>query len=207
MIVHKDAIKYIYLQRTKLQPLKDPRMEWSQDIERDFVQLAPYLPRINRERVERILDIGCGLGGIDIKIYHHYRQNSHWPEMLLMDGDEVGEERYGYQELIDYYNSRIVLVKLLKINRVEHFRLLEPGAKFKENSLDIVLSLLSWGHHYPIDEYLESVSLALRPGGRLILDLRKGQTDPDDLAGFEWIMKFDTPDGKSHRTILEKCSD
>lgn len=203
MIVPRDAIPLIHLQRTRTKKHDDPRMEWALSIERDFVQLAPYLPK----RVERFLDIGCGLGGIDVKLYHYFRTQSYtWPEVLLMDGDGIGEELYGYQDLIDYYNSKVVMVKLLRANRVESFKVIKPGKKLKANSLDLVLSLLSWGHHYPVSEYLENVSRALRPGGRLILDVRKGRTDPDDFSDYKWIVKFNTPCKKSYRTVLERKS-
>lgn len=39
--------------------------------------------------------------------------------------------------------------------------------------LDLVISLVSWGFHFPVSTYLDQVHDLLREGGRLILDLRK----------------------------------
>ncbi len=40
--------------------------------------------------------------------------------------------------------------------------------------VDLVISLISWGFHYPVATYLDRTHELLKPGGRLILDVRKG---------------------------------
>jgi len=39
--------------------------------------------------------------------------------------------------------------------------------------IDVVISLISWGFHYPVETCLDRVHEMLNPGGRLILDVRK----------------------------------
>jgi SAM-dependent methyltransferase len=46
--------------------------------------------------------------------------------------------------------------------------------------IDLVLSLLSWGYHYPISVYLDQVSDLLTPGGTLVVDVRK-PSDGEEL--------------------------
>lgn len=41
-------------------------------------------------------------------------------------------------------------------------------------TVDLVFSLVSWGYHYPVTDYLEDACALLRPGGTLILDVRTG---------------------------------
>jgi len=46
----------------------------------------------------------------------------------------------------------------------------------------MVISIASWGFHYPLSTYLDQVEQALAPGGRLILDLRRHQGQEQELA-------------------------
>jgi len=46
----------------------------------------------------------------------------------------------------------------------------------RRGTVDLVVSLISWGFHYPVPVYLDQVRALLRPGGRVILDVRK-ETD------------------------------
>jgi len=62
-----------------------------------------------------------------------------------------------------------------------------------ETRVDLVLSLISWGFHYPVGVYLERVYDLLDEGGVLILDIRR-DTDGVDVL----VKKFD-----DYRTVLE----
>ena len=42
------------------------------------------------------------------------------------------------------------------------------------NKFDIVISLLSWGFHYPLNIYLDQVGKLLNNNGILIIDIREG---------------------------------
>ena len=41
--------------------------------------------------------------------------------------------------------------------------------------VDLILSLHSWGFHYPISVYLDSVIKVLAPNGKIIIDIRRGK--------------------------------
>ncbi|MGK0448192.1 MAG: SAM-dependent methyltransferase, partial [Polaribacter sp.] len=38
---------------------------------------------------------------------------------------------------------------------------------------DLIISIISWGFHYPVETYLDEVFDNLKPGGTLIVDVRK----------------------------------
>lgn len=40
---------------------------------------------------------------------------------------------------------------------------------------ELIYSNCSWGHHYPIETYLDLARRSLRAGGVLIVDLRRGE--------------------------------
>ena len=57
-----------------------------------------------------------------------------------------------------------------------------------EAKFDLVLSLISWGFHYPVETYLARVHEILRPGGHLIMDVRKKTDGMDQIrARFETV--------------------
>lgn len=154
---------------------------YSRMIHDDFQGLRPHLPR----GAERTLDIGCGIGGLDVLLYRHYRTNSDVEIILLDRTDPETMPRYGFRRTKEFYNALDVSSAVLRQNGVPEgaFRIFdaaEDGA-FPDGPLDLVISIASWGFHYPLSTYLEPVRRALRPGGRLILDLRRNQGQEEEL--------------------------
>ena len=49
------------------------------------------------------------------------------------------------------------------------------------HKLDLIVSLRSWGFHYPIPVYLERVVANMADGGVLITDIRRGTAGVDQL--------------------------
>jgi hypothetical protein len=103
--------------------------------------IEPYLP----DRVESILDIGCGMAGIDVLLKRKFPH----ARLELLDGDG-GIGSYGFTSTIG--NSRKATDALLKANGFECDKWHEVGTK-EELQSDLVISLLSWGFHYPLSTY------------------------------------------------------
>ena len=150
------------------------------DMEREYRSMKEFLP----DNCSRILDIGCGIAGIDIFLNEHYSNRS--VDFYLLDKNEI-EERvyYMYEEKGAFYNSLDLAKSTLVINGVEenHVHLIEAADNNDINmdkSVDFVLSLISWGFHYPVGVYLDKVYDLLVEEGVLILDIRKN-TDGLDL--------------------------
>ena len=51
----------------------------------------------------------------------------------------------------------------------------------QKESIDLVVSTISWGFHYPIDFYLKSVFDLLNKNGLVILDLRLGKSTEKEM--------------------------
>lgn len=94
--------------------------------------------------------------------------------------DKTKLDRHVYHDFetqASFYNSLVLTRSFLEKNGVAPERIftLDVSDKvhaFEKNSVDVVLSLISWGFHYPIETYLEDAYIALRSGGVLILDIR-----------------------------------
>lgn len=131
----------------------------------------------------RVLDIGCGLGLIDLLLYRAVEHDK--PRFYLLDKSvEVASlanspiAPTGFNELYVFTASLQQSAAFLELNGVAaaDIQLCEvgdwqipSGAPF-----DLVFSRKSWGFHYPLSEYLDDVALAVAPHGVVITDVRAG---------------------------------
>ncbi|OEK06760.1 class I SAM-dependent methyltransferase [Roseivirga misakiensis] len=146
---------------------------YTDDILRDFNSIKPHLPAT----ASNILDIGCGIAGIDLFLSQTYQ---HEVNLHLIDKTSIQEEVfYGYEPSGSFYNSMEYSRGFLEQNGVPKSNIhLQEATDDNEIlfpvSFDLVVSLISWGYHYPVSTYLDTVFDKLAPGGKLIIDVRKG---------------------------------
>lgn len=200
------ALKYILLQRTSLQKFyqiaqrlrmsyhpffllaeiifrkKQIRRQYMSSIVEDYQDIRSCLP----QKVNSILDIGCGVAGIDVLLHRHYREASHI-RYYLVDRTEVSDRVfYGFEPEGAFCNSLKVAETVLVSNGIRSdgiFPLpVSSDYRFNAGEIDLVISLLSWGYHYPIPLYLENVPRSLKAGGVLIVDVRRDTGGVEKLA-------------------------
>jgi len=154
---------------------------YTADIQRDYETLKDYLPN----NALAALDIGCGLGGINVFLYKHYQANG--INLHLLDKDGIASKvYYGFNPEGAHYNSLALTGQFLRLNGVPDDRVTIHNVT-KEGfpnrcKFDIVVSLLSWGYHYPVSTYVELVKASLNPDGIVIMDIRNGTDGKDQLA-------------------------
>ena len=159
---------------------KEIKTMYMVDMESEYESIMSFLPN----NCSSILDVGCGVAGIDLFLNEHYLNRG--VEFFLLDKNEIEEDIfYNYAEKTAFYNSLDVAKDLLVQNGVknEKVHLIEATEKNDINidiGVDLVLSLISWGFHYPVGVYLEKVYNLLNDEGGLILDVRKN-TDGLDM--------------------------
>jgi SAM-dependent methyltransferase len=150
------------------------RALYADDMRREYESLRPVLPA----QCASVLDIGCGVAGIDVYIQEHYAGRE--IDFYLLDRTQVtGAVYYLFESRGSFYNSLDVAKAMLTANGIPAHRvhLLEAsdagdipiGAR-----PDVVLSLLSWGFHYPIATYLRRAHELVSDAGVVILDIRRG---------------------------------
>lgn len=156
MIVPESARPYIRRQTGKsFNDASEKSEQYEDRLQEQFDLIKPFLPAT----VARILDIGCGMAGIDVLLKAHYPTAELW----LLDGDG-DDPRTGWNSSLGAFNSRLVADEFLGANGVKADRWINIDTK-EHLQADLVISLASWGYHYPIKMY--SVS------GYCIADLRK----------------------------------
>lgn len=209
LIVPREALVYILLQRTSYQSrilswifrrapgwlsmgctqvetiLRAPYISsrFQKGILGDFSSIRDALP----DEARAILDIGCGMAGIDV-LLHRYYQPRFQPDFYLLDLETTSSRlRYDFSTDPAAYNSLAITSQFLSVNGVppQCRHLLTPASLESlpmRGCFSIILSLLAWGFHFPVATYLHSTYELLASGGHLILDVRKG-TDGFDQLG------------------------
>ena len=146
---------------------------YAAEISRELDQIWPWLPM----PLTRWIDIGCGMAGLSALLYKRLRQK---PEQFyLLDGTGDSPIQAGWHDRpLAPWNDRHAARALLGANGVPLLRgeWLDVGTQSVDGlSVNLIVSTLSWGHHYPVEVYGPLVASALAPGGRVILDLRNGR--------------------------------
>lgn len=151
------------------------KRRFNADMRHEYANFQEWLP----PAAKAVLDVGCGLGGIDVLLHEHYGRASDLRFYLLDKTQRDEHIDYGYRDEGDFYNSLAMTKAVLKASGVPEQSLVtleaqdDAGIPLSE-PVDLVISLISWGFHYPVATYLDRTHELLRPGGRLILDVRKG---------------------------------
>lgn len=180
--VDDDHFRYLRVQKGNLDPFASDRVEWHRryesDIKRTYEEIRPFLPPV----CQRILDVGSGLGGIDILLSRHYAEAApasgpeFAPTLHLLDGDEDPPVMNLHRET---FNSMTVACSFLTTNGIKAERLhcYTPETREFFKPFDLIVSFGSWCFHYPPDVYLRR----LLDGGaesrdtRFIVDMRAGK--------------------------------
>lgn len=179
---------------------------FNDDMQREYKQIKDFLPK----NAKSILDIGCGIPGIDVLLYNHYMNNK--PDIYLLDKTEMPHKvYYNLTPKGCFYNSLQASKNFLIKNDVEKSKIFTQEATDKNKinfdaTFDLVISLISWGFHYPVATYLDTVFLKLAERGSLILDIRKtSDYNPlDQIRNKFKEVKIITESNKHWRIIARK---
>jgi len=136
--------------------------------EKEYNVIKNYLPR----RVSNLMDIGCGLGIINIFFQQHYNDNIKY---FLIDKNKIDLKiKYGFKENYESYNVLQETKKLLNSNGIKNENILMIDAEKQiviDQKIDFVISLKSMGYHYPYETYLPLLKKVTSSNCTFIFDL------------------------------------
>lgn len=186
MRITQDAYPYLVAQRGALDDMKgDPSLwceRYSEMLDSEFACFEPYLPKA----CDSILDIGGGMGGIDVLLNDHYGGHC---SVTLLDGVNDPPEMTHHRET---FSNFVIACEFLKANGVNEIRSIDPGKPLRApHFFDLIVSLKSWCFHYEPDRYLDFVKGCVIKGQtQLIVDVRRDKP--------EWERTLERAFDKSH---------
>jgi len=195
---NKQYLDFLFPQRTRLKTEYSLNYDSNQiDVDqaltnmmlKDYDMIKDFLPN----KANSILDIGCGIGLIDIALYKHYNNNV---KLHLLDKTNKIDENTsirGFNKNYVFYNSMDATLQTLLTNNVnnEDVFTYEVGINDKllyNQKYDVIISLLSCGWHYSIETYISILTSNLEDNGVLILDIRH-DTGQLEYAKEHFILK------------------
>lgn len=131
-----------------------------------FSQVRDALPAT----CDRILDIGSGLGGIDVLLAAHYDV---CPAVHLVDGES---DPPVVKQSFESFNDMKVAADFLWKNGIKEFGYCTPGnLKLNpgEPKFDLVVSFFAYGFHIHPGNYLEDLLKVIHKDTVLIFDVRR----------------------------------
>lgn len=192
MIITKDHFKYLHIQRGEVsdaykQGFAAWKSAYEQSLEAIMENITPALPATCRT----LLDVGSGLGGIDVLLSRHFGG----ARVVTLDGTDDPAEVVSHAKT---FNNAAVTNDFLRQNGVTNHTHCPPSMQEFNEKFDLVVSFAAWGFHILPGDYLPQVKAALAPKATVILDVRKARRDWLE----EFVRAFGRPEvlqqGKKH---------
>ena len=158
----------------------------NQDLEKITEEL--FLKELNTFKnflpnsVNTIMDIGCGLGIINIYLNKFFEKK---PIFFLLDKNRIDRKiKYGFSLNYESYNDLNETKNILLENEIDSdcVYLFDVEKQFQINKkIDLVISLKSMGYHYPINSYIELFRNCCTKNTVFIYDMGENQYDENYL--------------------------
>lgn len=170
----------------------------------EYVELRGHIAKF---KPSSMADIGCGYGFIDLFIWRDFKA-----DLVLIDIEESENRNFGYQDQGAGYSNLATAKAFLVSNGVPAtaVSLINPKDADLAQSpkVDVAVSLLSCGFHYPLSTYTTYLLTKLKPGGGLVVDIRErslsSQLEAIGEIG-QVVDRYTHMDG-TNRTVIERWS-
>ena len=170
---------------------------------REYIELKPTIDLLAPKSVA---DIGCGYAIFDLFLW----QDAQCP-ILLIDLETTSERHFGYKPTGAAYSNLEVARRFLVANGVsEQSITLRNPLSFKftpETQVDLAVSFISCGFHYPVETYLDFFQNNVASEGGVILDFRarKAREGIKTLKNLGDVSTLtDAANGNAKRVFLQK---
>lgn len=160
--------KYLYIQRGEVaDAFHDGFEAWKNAYEQSLANIMASIDPVLPDRCDRLLDVGSGLGGIDVLLARRFPDCT----VVTLDGANDKSVVRSHRET---FNNVELTKSFLRDNGVaHHVHCTVPYVGPFPQKFDLVVSFAAWGFHLPPEMYLDLVTEALNPGAVIILDVRR----------------------------------
>jgi SAM-dependent methyltransferase len=173
--ISPEAFAYLAVQVGELDGLKAVRHVWEAAYERNLLARMDNILTSLPGQCRSILDIGSGLGGIDILLYRWYERQA---RITLLDGGAFQPTVKNHNVP---FNSKKIALEFLSDNNVRDASFMEHD-NLKAQPFDLIVSFRAWCFHIAPNVYLDFVRRCSHKNTKIIIDLRKNPQWLDELS-------------------------
>jgi hypothetical protein len=170
MIIEPSHFEYLVIQRGEVSDQRHNFKKWKEAYERSlmdiFTSIHPCLP----PRCRSVLDIGGGLGGIDLHLVAHYGAAL---EVCVLDGLDCPPKVQWHNQP---FNHAKVTKDFHRKNGNENIEVVFP-APSPPRKFDLIVSFAAYCFHILPCDYLEVVKESMHEKTILIFDVRRARRD------------------------------
>ena len=153
-----------------------------------------------------VADIGCGYAIFDLFLWQDFQSR-----LVLIDLETTQKRHFGFKETGAAYSSLDTAKQFLSANGVPdsqiHLRNPKDADLNEDPKVDLAVSFISCGFHYPVETYLEYFKTNVSADGGVILDFRarKARAGIETLKALgEVSILTDAAYGNARRVLLRK---
>lgn len=163
MIIEPRHFEYLAVQRGEVSDQRHDFVAWKAAYQRSLLRILASIKPAIPDRCSSVLDVGSGLGGIDVLLAKHYGSL----EVCLLDG--VACEPVVHRHAEPFSNREVAMDFQAKNGnqRVTYCWPTPPARTF-----DLIVSFAAWCFHIEPKRYVDVVKTAMHTDTVVILDVR-----------------------------------
>lgn len=172
MIIEPRHFEYLAIQRGEVSDQQHDFLKWKAAYQRSLLRILASMQPALPSRCSSVLDIGSGLGGIDILLAKQFGGL----DVCLLDGIDCEARVHRHAEP---FSNRDVALDFQAKNgnsRVEYCWPAPPPRTF-----DLIVSFAAWCFHIEPGRYIDMVKASMHASTVVVLDVRARSDWLDEL--------------------------
>lgn len=169
MIIEPTHFEYLSIQRGEVSDARHDFEKWKLAYLGSLREIAESIWPMLPEKCERVLDMGSGLGGIDLLLSKRFKTAT----FDLLDGTDYKPHVYNHN--IPFSNEAVAL-DFHKKNGNERVECVWPRIP-EGRTYDLILSFAAYCFHIHPINYFDQLRRAARPDTRIIFEVRRERRD------------------------------
>lgn len=178
MKITQEHFEYLYIQRGEVSDAySGPKAFelWKKEYEFSLRRIFDSIREVLPTACARAIDIGSGLGGIDVLIAKHYEQKcGQQPVMCLVDGvDDPPKVDWHFKT----FSNQARALDFLKQNDVQFPCYFSPQNWPTGHKADLITSFAAYCFHIPAGDYIDQIKKSSHENTVVIIEVRKTRRD------------------------------